>query len=211
MPLPESGTSIRGISKTSLWNAWKEIRRELHNSSVRDVIDFLDYDINPQIWIEVLLRQIRSGRYEPNSPSRFTLGKGNGFSRTMSLPSIPDLTLYRAIVDYVYRRVRSHEFKHVHFRRPFLEKAQREAEVEAQAEIREWGQYGRSTKSYLNWLKYDQYRKHLLLKNIYPFLVVTDITNFFDSLLHSHVDEALRGIRLPPRMTGLLFFLLERL
>ena len=34
---PTSG--IIGVSKTSLWNAWKEVRASLHTASVRDVID----------------------------------------------------------------------------------------------------------------------------------------------------------------------------
>jgi len=54
-------------------------------------------------------------------------------------------------------------------------------------------------------------RKHLLLQAVHPYLVVTDVTNFFDSLLHSHVEEALRGLPVAPRMVGLLFFLRERL
>jgi hypothetical protein len=51
----------------------------------------------------------------------------------------------------------------------------------------------------------------LISKRIHPYFVITDVTNFFDSILHSHVAEALRGLRLPPRLVGLLFFLLERL
>jgi len=39
---------IIGVNKSSLWLAWKEIRAELRNASVRDVIDFLDYDIEPK-------------------------------------------------------------------------------------------------------------------------------------------------------------------
>lgn len=53
---------IVGVSKSSLWLAWKEIRAELRNSGVRDVIDFLDYDIEPNVWIGRLLRQISLGR-----------------------------------------------------------------------------------------------------------------------------------------------------
>ena len=68
-----------------------------------------------------------------------------------------------------------------------------------------------SQRSFYNWLRYAQYRKYLLLQAVHPHLVVTDITNFFDSVLHSHVEEALRGLPVVPRMLGLLFFLLERL
>ena len=68
-----------------------------------------------------------------------------------------------------------------------------------------------SQRSFLNWLRFAQYRKHLLLDVVHPYFVTTDITNFFDSILYSHLEEALRGLAVAPRMLGLLFFLLERL
>jgi hypothetical protein len=52
--------AIKGISKSSLWNTWKLIRKELSNASIRDVIDFADYDIDPDKWIKRLLDQISS-------------------------------------------------------------------------------------------------------------------------------------------------------
>ena len=95
---------IKGISKTSLWSTWKVIRAELRNASIRDVIDFVDYDVDPDKWIQRLLDQVSSGRYEPATPFLFTIGKSNGFSRTMTQPAIPDLVLYRTIVDTIYRK-----------------------------------------------------------------------------------------------------------
>src|SRR5437867_12118168 len=91
---------IRGISRTSLWKSWKAVRKEVRKSSVRDIVDFLDYDVNPNVWINRLLAQIASGSYEPYTPRRFTLGKSKGFCRTMTLPAMPDLVLYKTIVDY---------------------------------------------------------------------------------------------------------------
>ncbi len=38
-----------GINRSSLWNAWKSLRLELRKASVRDVLDYLDYDIDPDI------------------------------------------------------------------------------------------------------------------------------------------------------------------
>jgi hypothetical protein len=93
--------AIKGISKTSLWSTWKIIRAELRKASIRDVIDFVDYDVDPNVWIQRLLDHISSGRYEPATPFRFTIGKSNGFSRTMTQPAIPDLVLYRTIADMV--------------------------------------------------------------------------------------------------------------
>ena len=130
----------------------------------------------------------------------------------MTQPAIPDLVLYRTIVDILYRKAMKREHEHVYFKRERLQQAQNAAQQQAAQQVQWAGQYRMtSQRSRYNWLRYVQYRKHLLLQAIYPYLVVTDITNFFDSLLHSHVEEALRGIAVSPRMIGLLFFLLERL
>jgi hypothetical protein len=204
--------SIGGITKTALWSTWKVVRAEIRNGTVRDVIDFVDYDVDPDVWIKRLLIQIATGRYEPAPPFRFTIGKSNGFSRTMTQPGIPDLVLYRTIVDALYRKALRHEHKHVYFKRERLQQAQNAAQQQAAQQVQWAGQYRMtSQRSFYNWLRYAQYRKHLLLQAVHPYLVVTDVTNFFDSLLHSHVEEALRGLPVAPRMVGLLFFLLERL
>jgi hypothetical protein len=204
--------AIKGISKTALWNTWKMIRRDLRDSSVRDVIDYLDYDVDPEKWIRRLLLQITSGQYEPLAPVRFTLGKSNGFSRTLTMPSIPDLVLYRTVVDAVYLRSLRKEHSHVYFKRERLTRAQQAAQQQAVQAVAWVSAYKlNSQRSFFNWLRFAQYRKHLLLDVVHPWFVVTDITNFFDSVLHSHVAEVLRGLPVSPRMLGLLFFLLERL
>jgi hypothetical protein len=95
---------VIGVSKSSLWLAWKEIRVQLRSASVRDVIDFLDYDIEPDVWITRLLRQISLGAYEPDKPLRFPVAKSPSFKRILTFPGIPDLVLYRAIADHIHRR-----------------------------------------------------------------------------------------------------------
>ena len=211
------GSGIPGISRTSLWRTWKELRRRLKDSSIRDVIDFLDYDVEPEVWIKRLVAQIAAGHYEPQRPTRFTLGKSRGFSRTMTLPAIPDLVLYRTIVDYIYARSRRRQRRHVYFLRSQLADVQRRVQLEEQqAGLVEWDPrddpYRLSSRDgFERWKEFNQYRKYLILEKLHPFIVVADIANFFDTVLHSHVAEAVRGLQVPPRMTGLLFFLLERL
>ncbi len=205
--------AIPAISLTSLWKTWKAIRKELKNSSVRDVVDFLDYDVDPDVWMKRLLHHIGTGTYDPAQPLRFTLGKSKGFSRTMTFPSIPDLVLYRTLVDYFYDKVRRKQHKHVYFLRGQLSQVQEQiAKEPIQPDDLALPYYrAASQRSFLNWLNYDQYRKHLIFKKIHPFFVVTDVSNFFDTVLHTHVAEALHGTRVPSRTVGFLFFLLERL
>lgn len=130
----------------------------------------------------------------------------------MTQPVIPDLVLYRTIVDGLYRKALGREQEHVYFKRERLQQAENAAQQQAAQQVQWTGQYRMtSQRSFYNWLRFAQYRKHLLLQAVHPYLVVTDVRNFFDNLLHSHVEEGLRGLRVAPRMLGLLFFLLERL
>ncbi len=206
--------NISGVNRSSLWQAWKEIRSGLRHATVRDVIDFLDYDIEPDIWIRRLLRQVEAGTYEPHLPIRFSLAKSGGFKRRLTVPEIPDVTLLRAIADFIHRKAQKKQEPHVYYRRVDLERAR---DAAAQAARQDYfqtisGIYRfTSTTSFRNWLDYEQYRKHLILKKIYPFIVITDITNFFDSVLHSEVSNAFRSFPIPARLIGILFFLMERL
>jgi len=210
---------IRGINRTSLWRSWKAVRKELKNSSIRDVVDFLDFDVNPNVWINRLLARVASGEYEPEVARRFTLGKSLGFSRVMTLPAIPDLVLYRTIVEHIYGRSQRRRHRNVYFLRDELTKVQKRAFDDALGRMRgapdlhATGDRYRlvGTRSFYNWLKFNQYRKYLIFEKVYNFIIVTDIANFFDTILHSHVAEAVQGSPVSSRMTGLLFFLLERL
>ncbi len=138
----------------------------------------------------------------------------------MTLPAISDLVLYRASINYIQIRLRHKRHRNVFFLQEELSKAQpvgcsRSRTNDDGSEVtpiwRGGGYQSLLRSHFLNWLRFSQYRKHLICEEIYDFIVVTDVTNFFDSILHSHVNEAVRALGLPPRMIGLLFFLLEHL
>lgn len=205
-------SKIPGVSRTSLWEAWKEVRRDVRRLSNRDVVDYLEYDIDPNVWIQQLLRDIDAGSYEPSRPTRFTQAKSNGFSRRMTQPSIPDAVLYRALTTYCYKRARKNEVAHAYFEQATLHHVTNEAHANATEDMRrEHAAYGYSSKRrWQAWLRYDEYRRHLIFRRVYPYIVVADVTNFFDSILYGRIADALTGT-VDPRVTGLLFFVLERL
>lgn len=202
-------SGIPGINRTTLWNAWKQIRQEARHSTIRDVVDWLDFDLDPEVWISRLVRQLNDGTYEPKTPQRFTLAKANGFSRRMTLPDVRDLVLYRAITHHCYKRASRREREHVYFERSRLAEVQARAVDEA-IQVRESPYTGFRRRRFLTWLRYEQYRKHLILEKVFPCIVVSDVTNFFDSILYQRVADSLAGIT-SARMLGLLFFLLEKL
>ncbi len=182
------------------------------HSSIRDVVDFLEYEIDPEVWIRRLLRQIAQGTYEPDSPTRFLLAKSSGFTRTMTMPSIPDLVLYRTLVDNFYQRLRRYEARHAYFERHAIEAAQQRAASEALEQMDPISSSPPTTRQrYLAWLKFDEYRRHLILDEVYEYIVTVDIANYFDTILHSRLAESLQRAGAHPETVGLLFFLIERL
>lgn len=208
--------NVPGISRTTLWAAWKAVRQQVRHFEHRDPADYLEYDIDPDVWINRLLRQIASGEYAPHAPKRYSVAKANGFSRTITLPYIPDLTLYRAIVDYLFRRGQYQQKKHVYFQQATLSKVTTDAFQQARGVVRpsrnKEPDYPITQRNrFLEWLRFDQYRKLLIFERTYPFIVLTDVSNFFDSILYGRVEQSLYGLRASPKLIGLLFFLLERL
>jgi hypothetical protein len=185
----------------------------MRHATVRDAIDYLDYDIEPDIWIQRLLRHIRAGSYEPHAPARFFLAKSGGFRRTMTTPAVSDVVLFRAIANFVHLKARRYQQRHVYYRRSDLQSATEAAVKAAKNDIKKFAALYRftSAKGFRNWKDYEQYRKYLILKKVYRHIVITDITNFFDSVLHSEVSNAFRNYPIPSRLIGLLFYLLERL
>ena len=207
---------IPGISKNSLWISWRATRRELKRVRRRDVLDFLEYDVDPNVWINRLLRRLRSGEYSPEKPTRYPVAKSKGFDRIITLPHIPDVVLYRAIVDRLFARAKRKQKKHVYFSQTTLSTIVRtiEKEIQTRSEATNVGDADYETVSinvFHEWLKFDQYRKLLIFDKIFPFIVVTDITNFFESVLYGRIEASLYGLRVSSRMVSLLFSLLENL
>src|SRR2546426_8356848 len=117
------GERIPGITRSALWNAWKAVRSQLRKAPRRDVLDYLEYDIDPDVWINRLLNRLKTGEYTPEKPTRYSLAKSKGFDRIITVPGIPDLALYRTIVDHLFRRARRKQKKHVYFSQATLSKS----------------------------------------------------------------------------------------
>jgi hypothetical protein len=201
---------VPGVSRTSLWKSWKEIRKKLRDSSLRDVIDWVEFDLEPEKWIRQLLADVNDGRYEPRRPTRFALGKSKGLSRWMTLPSVPDLVLFHALATRIVERAqrRRRKYRHVYFMRDRISAVQKKAEEDARTKMSTDPHY--RTGFYV-WLRLHQYRRYLVFKRVYKHVVVTDISNFFDSVVYTQLEASLFELGIARNVVGLLFLILERL
>ena len=195
--------AIPELTKTSLWQAWKDVRKLLRKSSRRDVTDYFEFDVDPDLWIKGLASDIRRGTYEPATPYRFSLAKSMGFSRRMTMPQIRDLVVYRAVINQILKHAGRSPGTHIHFARRAISKHKYSVEAVGYGHL-----FG---NSFEEWLKFNQYRRYLLLGNVYPYIVLTDITNYFDSILFDRVVDVAMKSKMNSATLGLLRFLLERL
>lgn len=212
---------LPGVNHKTLARTWAIVRKEVFRYTYRDVIDYLDYDLAPDRWISNLLTSIHNGQYRPSRPIFAKLAKSNGFERLICYPSIPDLVLYRLITDQIRANSRKLEHTHAYYERSELSAAQQAALEETTPvdhngksytkQLDEWltDYKSASTRRFRAWLKYNQYRKYLIFHKIHEFIVVTDISNFFDSVIHTHIIDVLHQFSPSPASTRLLELLFQ--
>ena len=191
------------LTKSSLWTAWKDVRKLLRKASRRDITDYFEFDVSPDWWIRRTLDDIKSGKYEPYAPYRYSLAKNMGFSRRMTIPRIRDLVVYRAVTNEILRKIARSPGKHIYFARSTSPRSQ------AKTVLTEYGTM--SGKAFIEWMKFNQYRKQLFFENEYQFIVLTDIANYFDTIRFDHVVDSVVRLHVDGSVLGLLRFLLERL
>jgi hypothetical protein len=188
------------VSLKNLRQAWTSIRKEAKKHRVRDPIDCLDWANT----IEATLAQIRehllSGEYTPSPPTRYTLAKSKGAFRVMTIPNIKDALVYRLICNWAYElalpaKVPGAFFSRRHKTSPVGETFNLEDDP--------------SLRFFDVWLRYHEYRTLTLLNQPYEVLVVSDITNYFDSISHALLLEYLCPLGLPRKAIGLLGRILE--
>lgn len=179
-----------------LLRTWIEIRNALKAVEVRDCLDYIEYQIETRERLWDLRQRILSGEYEPIAPSRYENAKTGGSYRVITIPALDDLIVYRLISDQIYSRARINESPSAYYSRrhgltPIGQKVDRVDSEDYQ-------------KFFPVWRRYNQYRSKTLLHGLYDILVITDISNYFDSIQHSLLFEYLMPLGLPREAIGLL-------
>jgi hypothetical protein len=176
------------------------IRREVRLIGARDAVDWIDWFVSLEESLSVLSRDVISGSYYPSTPTRYEIAKSHGAFRIITSFNMRDAIVYRHICDEALVRalpmkVAGSFFSRRHAATPIGKTlALNVADYHTFFDV---------------WLQFNQYRAHTMLNNIYRILVVTDITNYFDSIQHDLLIEYLSPLRLPRKVMGLLGRLLE--
>jgi len=185
-----------------LKSTWKAIRAGLKKCDARDSLDYLEFDLFVDDRIKILRKAVTTGSYTPAEPGLFELAKERGAFRVMSVLTAEDALVYRHLVDDIYRRAQRDEPGGVYF-------AQGQPTVPVGPECRK-NDLDSYEDGWQLWIRYHQYRTKTLLNTIAKVLVVTDVTNYFESIQHELLLEHLAPLGLSRKATGLLGRLLER-
>jgi hypothetical protein len=176
------------------------IRKETRLIRARDAVDWIDWFVSLEESLSVLSRDLVSGSYSPSTPTRYEVAKSHGAFRVITSFNMKDAIVYRHICDEALERALPAKVAGAFFSRRHTATAIGKTLALDPADYHTFFQV---------WLQFNQYRTHTMLNNIYRVLVVTDITNYFDSIQHDLLIEYLSPLRLPRKVMGLLGRLLE--
>ncbi len=196
----EEEAFIKLVSLSNLRKAWNSVRTEMRHCKMRDAVDWLDWAVTVEAGLGRLRSELLAGEYYPLTPVRYELAKSRGAFRVMTLPNLQDAIVYHLICDRALELATPMKVAGAYFSR-------RHGATPIGRTI---GQLDDPSSSFWSvWLRYQQYRTHTMLNNVYTVLVVSDISNYFDSISHELLMEYLSPLGLPRKAVGILGRLLE--
>lgn len=189
--------SVKELRKT-----WKVLKDEIPKVRARDIIDWTDWRTTLDRSLRELSDEIIKGQYVPSPPTRFEDAKSKGAYRLITAFNLRDALVFRHIANRAYENSLSRKVKGAYF--------SRRHSVTPIGETLTLSDFHYEHAQFFQvWLKYNQYRTRTLLNSVYTVLVVTDISNYFDSIQHDLLIEYLAPANLPRQALGLLGRLLE--
>lgn len=188
------------FSRDNLRKTWSSLRRELRQTVARDVIDWTDWALTIEGSLDAIRDDVLSGDYAPRPATRFETGKSKGAFRTITALNVRDALVFRVVCDRALELAVPRQVPGAYFSRRFS----------ATPIGRLVGDRPDPYESFFSiWLRYNQYRTRTLLNAPYEVLVVTDISNYFESIQHHLLLEYLAPLGLPRKAVGLLGRLLD--
>jgi len=187
-------------SVENLGIVWSKVKSVLRNTNSRDAIDWLDWQSTIETTLPLIRDEVVVGSYEPQFPARFRIPKAKGSFRAMAVPNLRDVLVYRLVSEIALARGHASKVPGAFFAR-----AEEKHPIGKTLTFEDWDYPG----FFEVWLRYQEYRSQTLLSDPTSHLVVTDITNFFDSISHDVLMEYLAPLGLPRQLLGTLGKILD--
>lgn len=177
-----------------LRSTWRSLRKELRSTIARDVIDWTDWALTIDHSLSSISESVIAGEYRPRPATLIEAGKSKGACRVISALNVRDALVFRVVCDRALELALPKQVAGAYFSRRFASNPVGEEMDGADP----------SDSFFEIWLRYNEYRTRTLLNAPHNVLVLTDISNYFDSIHHSLLLEYLAPLGLPRKAVGLI-------
>jgi hypothetical protein len=166
------------LNKATLKSAWRNtVRFAMRRQYLADPIELMDFHSRISIECDLLESEIMDGGYIPRKPSRVLVEKSKGLCRQVTVLNVRDALVIQCLSDAFYTNIKGKAPSKNAFFEP-----ERHLFTGPLNEKRTYG-------SFRSWLEFQ--------KNIFNFsrtrryIVVSDITNFYDYISHAHLRNVI--------------------
>jgi hypothetical protein len=191
------------FNEPSLVKIWRQIvKKQMRSLDILDLHDYYDFNYRIEERAKHIVKSILSGRYKAHPPLIFKVEKKLGICRHLMLPNPSDALVLQAIVESISAEINSGmPTKKAYYSRD-------KHNLKLPHEINEPGEYP------LHWrLQWKKFQKEILkFSDEYKYLVVTDLTNYFDNIGLRELRHIISSrIRVHEVILDFLFNLIEQL
>lgn len=177
---------------------WKNIKKNLIDSLVRDPLDYLAYEANLEQNLKTLCYKILSNQYNPSSQTLIRSAKKDGLTRPLAFLEIEDQIVLNAICESLEPQLLKDFPEYVNYSRSRIKVIKDSSEIDYES----W---------FDRWLRHqDLLKKFVAEDSEYEFVVEADISNFFPSVNLRLLRQAISAkTEAEEKLLQLLFYLLH--
>ncbi len=174
-----SKVKINGV-RLNIWKAVGNIKNDLGDDWFQDPLQYKDLLYSENIY-RLLTLSLNNNLYEPDGSELYGVPK-EGFTTRKALQStLIDRIVYQSVIDYIAYELDNKVIANNIYSSRYNYNTLNNFEYFFNHSVEQWRKF--------------QYQIHDSLKNESPYLVVTDITNFYDNISAQVLEEILSGYR----------------
>ena len=168
----------------NLADSWHQVQEKLRYAPFRDVIDYRDYHFFICQKTKRIRHDILAIKYRSTYSVRARSQKTKGMNRVLTYFHPNDLVVYNLLCQHVHRCTKRHYFRSAYFSRALHLKDDHIIRSEGDFFAEPYG------GTFQAWKKYSTHRAKLGKKKRLNFAVITDLANFFETIHHETIRDA---------------------
>lgn len=187
------------FTKKKLIETWRKIvKKQMRSLDINDIHDYYDFNYNIETIAEHIKYEIIEGRFQTDKPLIYKLEKKFGICRHLMIPTPKDALVFQVLIDYIIEQGLEQPSK-----KAFFSRDRHDLKLPHQHD----------TSDYTWREKWKSFQKQIFkFSETYPYLVVTDITNYFDNIGLKELRHIVSGyVRVEEVILDLLFKMIEEL